>query len=480
MSYKLTNSDEKLVRFIKCDKTDVDEELLLLKAAAQFKGSLEFRDIINRYVVFIEQTFVPERDFCLEEHILYTAEEIRKMILNDFSNYPLYARLAELKKALSNRLKRDKVNIIKEVKDAYDKEIGYLLDETEPSEERRCKVIALTDERDAKVKALKRAAQTAVGKHLALFSKLDVMDYYRELITNPDNINRFGSDCENEKTTAFICSSTKEIFEQKLIEFEDLTPLLYLKLKLFEFNKKITIRYVVIDEAQDYSLFQLYALKKIFNTELFTIVGDLAQGIHSYRGIHDWKDVVEKVFTKRKCRYLTLEQSYRTTIEIMNAANEVLKLERHRDMILARPVVRHGDKPRIYRADTEKNFVGLLESRIQALKDKQHHTIAMICKTVDECIKIKALLKKRGNISPKLLSSENIDYSGGTVIVPSYLAKGLEFDAVIVVSLEDDYLEKELDLKLLYVAMTRALHCLDIICSKRNMALLNKMEEKLV
>lgn len=476
-SFKLTDTDEKLVRLIKAEEKEGNLELL--KDVSRFKGSLEFKDMISRYADHVIQTFVPDQDFCLEEHTLFTAEEIRKMILEDFSNYPLYARLPELKKALSNKLKRDKVRIIRDVRDMYDARIEYLLDATEPSEERRDRVIHLTGERDKRINSLVCSAKTAVVKYLDLFPKRDVTDYYRELAADPDNMERFGEGLLNAETAVSLTSSTKLLLDQKSIEHEDLAPLLYMRSKLFGFKKKLSIRYIVIDEAQDFNLFQLYALKKIFNTELFTIVGDLAQGIHSHRGIGDWKAVSEKIFTHRKCRYLTLEQSYRTTIEIMDAANGVIRLGRNKDMVLAKPVVRHGDRPGIYRAGSAEEFYSLLEDRIQLLKDKGYHTIAVICKTHDECKRVKALMKKSRRVSLKLLSPENSDYSGGIMILPSYLAKGLEFDAVIIASYEEDYAERELDLKLLYVAMTRALHNLDIICCSGKMTLLDKIDRGL-
>jgi DNA helicase-2/ATP-dependent DNA helicase PcrA len=342
----------------------------------------------------------------------------------------------------------------------------------EPSEERRSKVISLIDERDQKLKSLKNAAKTAIAKYITLFPKRDILDYYRELATNIDNMKCFGADRENSEMIEYFCSSTEEILNKKNIEFEDLTPLLYLQLKLFGFNKN-DIKYCVIDEAQDFNLFQIYTLKEIFNTELFTLLGDLAQGIHSYRGVKDWNDILKNVFTNSKGRLLTLEQSYRTTIEIMSLANEVLKLSRLPGLVLARPVVRHGDRPGIYRCDAKKDFIDILENRIQALKSKEYQTIAMICKTAEECKKLKELLDKRKNIEAKLLNSEDINYAGGTVIVPSYLAKGLEFDAVIITSLEECYNEKELDIKLLYVAMTRALHSLDVISYGSTMTLLD-------
>ena len=475
ISYKLINPDEKLIRFINSENEDEDRELLLLREVAQFKGSLEFRDIIDRYVNSLEQTFVPEQDFCYGGYTLCTSVEIRKMILSDLSKYPLYKRVAEVRKTLARRLKREKVRIIKEAENRYDRQIDSVFKTMEPSEERRLEVTRLVDERDKKLKSLKNAAKTAISNYLALFPKRHVMDYYRELTTSSVNMNFFGENLENNEMITYFCNSTEGILNKKHIELEDLTTLLYLQFKIFGITKKLDIKYCVIDEAQDFSLFQIYTLKRIFNTELFTLLGDLAQGIHSYRGIHDWKEILDKVFTNSNSKFLTLEQSYRTTIEIMNLANEVLKLSKLPGLIPARPVVRHGDKPGIYRCNTEKDFIDMLESKIQALKSKQYKTIAMICKTVEESEKVKKLLDKRENINAKLLNSEDVNYTGGTVIVPSYMAKGLEFDAVIVTSLYEDYRLKDLDLKLLYVAMTRALHSLDVVCCGKTMTFLDKI-----
>jgi DNA helicase II / ATP-dependent DNA helicase PcrA len=329
------------------------------------------------------------------------------------------------------------------------------------------------------MESLKKSAKTAVAKYLLLFPKHDVMHYYRELITNPDYMERFGSDTVSDELLNYTCSYTEGLLSRKTIEFEDLTPLLYLKYRLFGLDKKMDIKYVVIDEAQDFSLFQIYALKEILGTELFTLLGDLAQGIHAYRGIRKWSEVLERVFTSSKRRYLTLEQSYRTTIEIMNTANEILTISKIPGLVPAKPVMRHGDKPGIYRYAAKGRMMEALEKRVQALKSSHYNTIAVICKTAEECSRVKKQLDKSGKIAAKQLSSEDISYEGGTVIVPSYLAKGLEFDAVIICAFEEDYLLEELDVKLLYVGMTRALHSLDIVCMDKTMALLEQMEEGL-
>lgn len=473
IKYKLVSADEKLVKLMK-STNNKSVEAQALKKVSEFKGSLEFKELIDRYVEALKQEFVPEQDFCLEEYTIYTSAQIKKMIIKDFYYLPLYKRLDELKKALKNKLKRDKGTIIKQVEEYYDKQIERLRDTMEPTEQRRLKIVELIDKRDSKVELLKKTSRTSVKKYLSLYPKSDVMIYYKDLITEPENIYKFGDKLEY----LFVDSMTKSTLEymrKKKIEFEDLTAILYLKYKIFGLEKKMSIKYIVIDEAQDFSLFQIYVLKEMFGTELFTILGDLSQGIHSYRGTKNWNDVIEKVFEKGKCRYLTLQQSYRTTIEIMNMANKVLQISNMPGTIFAHPVVRHGDEPSIYRFNSKDKLVQELENKILYLKNERYSTIAVICKTYEECKMVNKMLDKKGNIKAKQLSSDDIQYEGGILLVPSYLAKGLEFDAVIITSIVEDYLEDELDIKLLYVAMTRALHKLDILCVGNNLSMLDRI-----
>ncbi|MBQ4634487.1 MAG: ATP-binding domain-containing protein [Bacilli bacterium] len=61
-----------------------------------------------------------------------------------------------------------------------------------------------------------------------------------------------------------------------------------------------------------------------------------------------------------------------------------------------------------------------------------------------------------------LITKDNLDYEGNITVLPSYLAKGLEFDCVIIMNENDFNKNNPLDLKLLYVSKTRALHKLYI------------------
>ena len=109
---------------------------------------------------------------------------------------------------------------------------------------------------------------------------------------------------------------------------------------------------------------------------------------------------------------------------------------------------------------------------------KWHRKLSTVefSKTTDECLKVKKYLDKNKKVKAHILKGEDETYEAGVVIVPSYLAKGLEFDVVLIVNLEEKYLDHPLDIKLLYVAMTRSMHRLYVLHVKDSMPLLEKID----
>lgn len=234
-----------------------------------------------------------------------------------------------------------------------------------------------------------------------------------------------------------------KLIKQNNIEIEDIPSLIYIKYKLSGSDIFHNYKHIVIDEAQDYGEFNFYVLKKIFKNATFSIYGDLAQSLYSYRSINNW-ECLNNIFDNLEI--LKLNKSYRTTIEIMEEANKINKLLK---LDKAIPVIRHGDEVEY----TNKKIIDL----INILKE-HYKTIAVITKNQEEANSLYGKLKDKVNIN--LINSNNLNYNSNINILPSYLSKGLEFDSVIVI----DTFNKEniLDLKLLYVSMTRALHKLYI------------------
>ncbi len=332
--------------------------------------------------------------------------------------------------------------------------------------------------RDENIRRWEHESLKLVDDYFAEVPRLELLDYYKNLITDPISMEIYTGGFIPEKLLNFITNYSTEILDEGLLEFEDIAPLVYLRIRLFGFkDKRQRLSHVVIDEAQDFSLFQFYILKIFSSTDSFTILGDLSQGIHSYRAIKNWDEVIERIFPKSISNYKTLEQSYRTTIEIMNLANEVIKHYDNENIIYAKPIIRHGELPLLLPDLSTDELIHYLSTEITQLKEDDYQSIAIICKSMDECKKMHNLFSE--DIKPKLMTEDITHYQSGVMILPSYLAKGLEFDIVFIVTLDEEYHNEELDIKLLYIAMTRALHRL-YVCSTNHLSpLLENIDQKL-
>lgn len=468
--YKLTDSGEKLVKLI---ESKDEEEKALLSWCAAFKGSMEFKNIIANYVSDLEKEFAPKEDFSLGNKVLISKERLQHMFLNELSYLPLNKRVDELKKSLRNKVKLIKKKVLEAVENYYDKNIDKVRAVIKDSEDRREKIIKLADARDKKLEETKKILKTMVNKYIKTFPKKDVYYYYKNILSDADNIHKYSNAALPEKEVEYLCKMSSKLLKSKKIEFEDCAPLAYLKHKILGFEEKPNVRNVVIDEAQDFSLFQFYALKEILKTSMFTILGDISQGIHSYRGVSDWQKVMEHIFKDNDPSYMTLVQSYRTTVEIMNLANKVIEKLDNDNIILAKPVIRHGKEPKIFNYGEDDKLLKELKEKVESVDKDDFKSIAIICKTEKECEKVKKYLDESSSIDSCILNLEEGQYNAGVILVPCQLAKGLEFDAVFIVTLDETYENNPLDIKLLYVCMTRALHRLYIYSKENTITLLN-------
>ncbi|MBO8172475.1 MAG: AAA family ATPase [Bacillaceae bacterium] len=480
--FRMTDPDDKLLQFVnegpRTDQKELNKEHEKLKWVSSFKGSITFKELIDRYLDEIEQQFLPGVDFKLGKRVIYPADDIARLFFQEYRYLPLYKRLDQIKKVLANHLKTKKKEFLQEVDEKYDEKMDQARYKIRDPELRRKKIVRLMDKKEALLMKIETNSKTLVKTYMSRFPKYDLYHYYRQLFQDEATIHRLASRALDENHVRFLCEYSNGLLEKKRFEFEDTAALLYLQHKLFGLKNNSKIKNLVIDEAQDFSVFQLLALKEVLDTDLFTILGDLSQGIHAYRGISDWKDVVEHVFPDGNANYLTLEQSYRTTVEIMNLANQVIRHAGIPDEILARPVVRHGKKPVVIPFEKKNGFVTSIVEKVSQVREEGFRSIALIGKSLDECKKIKTYMDQHGGISTQLLKGEEEVEGDDVVIVPSYVAKGLEFDAVFVVNIDDVYTDDELDVKLLYVAMTRPLHRLFIYYRENRIPLLNRISDE--
>ena len=325
---------------------------------------------------------------------------------------------------------------------------------------KRQKRIEIFEESEDVLKKLDRDNMNIVNFYFNKINKKDCLELYKDFINNYvfDHI-------DNEIIGSYLVRNTMKNLNNGEITFEDLAPIIYIHYKVFGTKVKTALRHVIVDEAQDYGEFQFSVLKTILKSNSMTILGDIAQGVHSYRGIENWKKFMDVEFPDGNVSYTTLEKTYRTTKDIMKKANEVIdKLPEYEKqyIIKGEPVVNRPDSIYIDKKESEEEIINSIHLKIKEYLEKGYKSIAIIGKDIDECKFIKKKLEKL-NKDVKLIQSKDSEYNAGISIVPSYLAKGLEFDCVMLFNVNDEkYKNTVLDIKLLYVAITRAMSKLDV------------------
>ncbi|WP_160680056.1 RNA polymerase recycling motor HelD [Clostridium sp. C8-1-8] len=421
---------------------------------SSFKSSIEYKLMLDKFLKFIEAKYIPKLDFKIHDTIIYPYKEIKSLFTNSYNHLPFQKRIVEIKKHLTNKLKANKKEILQSIEDDYDWKINKLRRDMDDCPERRAKIIEIADERDLTVKRARIKMGSLIRDYFEKIEPLRVSDYYKDFMY-------MLKDWKPEGLIAKLADQTIANIDSKSIDIEDLAPLMYIKLKIYGLEEKLNLRHVVIDEAQDFSVFQFLVLKEVLGSSSMTILGDICQGIYSYRGTSDW-DYINKSIFDGEAEMLTLEQSYRTTVEIMSSATKVLGNIKERQLPLAKPVIRHGELIKIEGLSDIEELALKIKSDINLWKQKEYKSLALICKNIDECRKLKSRIDSF-DIETSIVTGGESDFNGGIVIIPTYLVKGLEFDMVIICNASKQmYTNSELDIKLLYVAMTRPLHYLKI------------------
>ncbi|MBD3329155.1 AAA family ATPase [Candidatus Dojkabacteria bacterium] len=303
-----------------------------------------------------------------------------------------------------------------------------------------------------------------VEKLYKSFFKLD------HLFKDADVDNKFAKLVKNHTLKTFKSSGKFRYFKD-----EDLAPLVWLKTKLYG-NKEYQNDYIIIDEAQDCSLFQLLTLFKCAKNNNITFAGDVAQSIIPPFYIDDWDQLIkllDNYTNSDDISYHQLEKCYRTTAEIIDFANKIFKKKFPEGYKLPKSVLRHGDDVKIHMTSTEiaklgkKNTQNELDSLIETINsdiEKGSASIGILCRDHKHASETFKLIKSQADqITRNVVSYTSNDFQDGVLVLPIDRAKGLEFDAVIIADVSaENYSDSYLDAKLLYVAITRALHRLHL------------------
>ncbi len=441
------------MEFILSDKPDT-----VRLSSIKLKSSHGFSKIISNYTTYLENgKSIKFKNLVQGERLIISSDEIRRLFVDDYSYLPYIKRLKKLKQRL--------LYLVEPFVEAMAGDIlkNQLADD-----------ISLNEKEKKITAALRSKAEfEPVMIDIERMTSFDIINLYTALLKNiksyidPNISVDLGIDVDSIDAAA---SYTMRQLESRVINYEDLAPVVLLMISLGAESDARAIKHVVIDEAQDYTAVQYEIIKRVFCHCSMTILGDLNQSINAYMNIGSF-DVAAEIFdttgvtsaadvndaagapdTKDNSdtTLITLTKSYRSTKEIAEFCNALLSSPNNSEQL-----ERSGNKPLVIKSSTEE-LCSRIADDISNLKSKGHKLIAVICKTVSQCKAFYQGIREISDIS--LITDQNEEYHGGTVLIPSYLAKGLEFDAVIVCTADARNYSREEDRRLLYTVCTRALH----------------------
>ena len=380
----------------------------------KYKAGEGFISILDKKCEELETNYFNFKPVKFFDEEVVGLEEINELFEKHYKYMPLFRRSQKIKRVITSKLKdkRDELvrNLNAEVKD--------------------------------KLANLSEEELVIEQNNIEFQRRIRVREIVRELMKQKENLEDW---IDNES----IVDIYKEFTNTDELSYLDLPAILYLMIKLDGKKTKQDIKHIVIDEAQDYSMLQFIVLKELTGCRSYTIVGDANQRLIK---VEEEPAMLElKLLFGGFVKNYALNKSYRSTFQIMEYASKLL------DENAIVPFVRKGkyDVEEVEVKDEDDLIDTILET-LEEYDDENYDNIAIITKDKNDLKNIAPELKKFTKILA--FDREDVIYRGGKVIVPSYYAKGLEFDGVIIVNFDDNT-----DDLVKYIMATRALHRLKII-----------------
>lgn len=438
----------------------------------QFKGSLQFFKATTKYAKYLGTAGMRFRNIMFQGQPFATKEKIKDIYYSFNTTYNLGNRIEGTREALIRQLNQKvgselRTKWVEEAVQNLSQEELHNLFKNEPREfkdnDEEFKFLA----RQIVMKELK-PVRNAIMRNRFLSINAQYVQMLRSFPKWYD-LKKVGvTEAEWDNHVDKVVNGLKE----HQLTMVDTTAYLYLYDLITGKKGDRSMRYAFIDEIQDYNAFQLAYIRFNFPRAKFTLLGDLNQSIYANETSDTLLAELSTMFDPEKTEVVQLSKSYRSTQQITDFTKEILVKGEAIESFN-----RAGELPTV---SINSSHQGMVEAVIEQLhRDRQdHETSAIIGRNYAECEQIADELKAAGE-QVTLIRTENQRLVEGTIVVPSFLAKGLEFDSVIVWNTSAKIYQTNRDEQLLYTICSRAMHRLLIVAENDLSPLITKIPENL-
>lgn len=389
----------------------------LKKESMAFKGSADFIKILDCFIAEIPERFMKIRDITFKgETILTRSEIINRLQINP--DTPLKTKLSYLQEAISETV--------------YGK--------------------------------WRMPIKKSLRQEMMRFAELDALALYQKLFENDGYFFKIAAGIKLPVSIDKMLALTKKNLDHQTLTYDDAVALGYLSLRLFGAKEYAGIKQVIIDEGQDYYPLHYEILKRMFLKSKFTILGDINQTLQKNEELSFYEQIAKRL-NRQKHALVTMNKSYRCTSEILQFSKKFIN-----DSIAVENYNRHGEEPIILPAPDLHGLVAILCQEINQCLKAGYQSIGLILKTQKNTKVLFDALKKKMPVN--LIRHDTMVAIEGVSIMPVYLSKGLEFDAVFICDVSQTNYHSEADKRLLYIGCTRALHRLLLLCEGQPSSLL--------
>lgn len=448
------------------ERFEVQQENAQVKTLQTTLGSLEFMQAVAKYVDQLDETTIRFTNVSLYGTPMFS----------DYHTKIIYSRQAKLA-TVGAKILATKNKLITELKRKVTAAetapwVSTKVNEMTTEEYEHLIGVGRRDEFSSATAESTFANREFVKRYYAGIYEALFNDYYIDLYRQyADFLVQYGQTTPDPQLWQLKADQFMASIERHQILFDDAVPFMYLRDLMTNRGHNRQIQHLFIDEMQDYSMAQLRYFKHAFPRAQITILGDNQQALFAdVMTAAMFYENVKTAFNAKRAKLVTLNKSYRSTQEITAFGKALLPKDNQIEAF-----TRHGVKPQIIITDDKQTSQNYLTMHLPELL-KQHRTVAILTKNQATTNQI---ARQLANFGATRLTTDDRAIPHGLIVLPIYLAKGLEFDCAIAYDVSANTYRTKNDQAILYTVATRAMHALLLITNGQPAPMLTTLADTL-